>query len=151
MPPARKTWKNYSSFYKMTRNRLYLLLAFGLLAGYCWLAWSLWHGIDNNGFTPCLFKNATGIACPSCGSTRSAALVVTGNLKDAFLLNPLGFVVAAVLAVVPFWLLYDVALQKDTLYRSYTGFEKTLKIKWIAILLIVLLAANWGWNIYKGL
>ncbi len=135
----------------MTKNRLYLLLIFGLTAGYGWLAWSLWHYNTHNDFTPCLFKNVTGIACPSCGSTRSLIEICRGNIIDAFFINPLGFIVAGILFIFPFWLLYDFILSKESLYNSYIKFEKTLKIKWVAIILITLILANWAWNILKGL
>jgi len=66
-------------------------------------------------------------------------------------MNPLGLVVATIMAITPFWLLYDVLLKKNTLYNSYLKTEKVLKIPLIAILLFLLIAANWAWNIHKGL
>lgn len=135
----------------MAKNRLYLLLILGITAGYGWLGWSLWHYNSHSSFTPCPFKNVTGIACPSCGSTRSLTQIVQGNFADAFLLNPLGFIIAAILIIFPFWLLYDIVFAKDSLHKSYIRFEKTLKIKWVALILITLIAANWIWNIIKGL
>ena len=39
--------------------------------------------------TPCLFRNATGLPCPTCGSTRAALAVADGRLLDAVMLNPL--------------------------------------------------------------
>lgn len=135
----------------MTRNRLYLLLAIGILAGYGWVSWFLYRGIPDHGFTPCIFKNATGIACPSCGSTRSVLLLSHGKLADALLLNPLGVIMAAIMLIAPFWLLYDVISKKDTLYSSYKKFENIVRIKWVAITLIILILINWAWNIQKGL
>jgi len=135
----------------MTRNKLYLLFFSGIFAGYCWLAWSLWLHKTHNDFTPCLFKNATGIACPSCGSTRSVLEITQGSFTEALLTNPLGYVIAVILLIFPIWLLYDIILNKDSLHKSYIWFEKTLKIKSIALVLIILVLANWAWNIYKGL
>lgn len=134
----------------MTRNRLYLLLAFGVVAGYGWLAWASLQ-ISHDTFTPCLFKNATGIACPSCGVTRSVALLSKGNITDSILLNPLGLIMAAIMLIAPFWLLYDIILKKDTLYNSYKKAENIIRIKWVAITLIILILINWAWNIQKGL
>lgn len=135
----------------MSRNRLYLILAAVLTAGYCYTAWSLIHVSRHNSFTFCPIKNITGIACPSCGSTRSVIEITKGNFNDALLLNPFGYIIATGLLVLPFWLLYDVLLKKDSFYKSYLKFEKTLRIKWVALVLILLTIANWGWNIYKGL
>jgi hypothetical protein len=136
----------------MKKNRLYLLLGAAITGGYMYLAWALaQHEEEHSTFSPCLFKNVTGIACPSCGSTRSVLSIINGNFTDALLINPLGFVVAAIMLTLPVWLLYDMALKKDTLLQAYKKFEKTLQIKWIAITLILLIIANWIWNITKGL
>lgn len=135
----------------MTRNRLYLLLAVGVLAGYGWILWFSFNKAHDHTYTPCLFKNATGIACPSCGSTRSVLLLSHGNITDALLLNPIGLIMAAIMLIAPFWLLYDAILKKDTLYNSYKKAEKFIQIKWVAITLILLILINWAWNIQKGL
>lgn len=135
----------------MNKNRLYLLLGIAITAGYDYLIWSYNRHEEHNSITPCLFKNATGIACPSCGSTRSVLSIINGNFTDAVLINPLGFVIALLMLVLPAWLLYDLALKKDTLYTAYKKFERTLRVKWIAITLITLILANWIWNITKGL
>jgi hypothetical protein len=135
----------------MARNRLYLLLILGLSAGYGWLAWASWQETVHDDFTPCLFKNVTGIACPSCGSTRSVITLAHGNFTEALLLNPLGVLMAAVMFIAPFWLIYDVVLKKDTLYGSYKRFETIVGIKWVAITLIILILINWAWNIQKVL
>lgn len=135
----------------MTRNRLYLFLFLALLAGYSYVLWESYMRIFNHPFTPCLFKNITGIACPSCGVTRSVLMLAHGSVTQALLMNPLGIIVAAIMAAAPFWLLYDVLLKKDTLYTAYLKTEKILTLKWVAITLTLLVLVNWAWNIYKGL
>jgi len=134
----------------MTRNRLYLLLGAALCGGYAWLAWQLTRPM-HYAFTPCIFKHATGIACPSCGTTRSLEHIVQGHMGQAALTNPIGYIVAAIMLVAPFWLLYDVAFKKNTLYHNYKQTEATLKKPHIALPLIGLVLLNWAWNIYKGL
>ncbi len=37
----------------------------------------------------CLFHDLSGYPCPSCGGTRALRAMVTGDLRGAFLLNPL--------------------------------------------------------------
>jgi len=135
----------------MTRNRLYLLLAVGVLAGYGWLAWASWQTTHSHDFSPCLFKNTTGIACPSCGSTRSTLLLSQGNIRDAVLLNPIGLIMAAIMLAAPVWLAYDIILKKDTLYNGFKKAENFVRVKWVAITLIILILINWAWNIQKGL
>jgi hypothetical protein len=135
----------------MTRNRLYLFLFLALLAGYGYLLWMLNVHAPHQSVSICLFKNVTGIACPSCGVTRSVLFVLHGNIKQAVLLNPLGLLTAALMAILPFWLLYDLVFKKDSLHQTYLRTESVLKKKQVAIPLIILLLVNWSWNIYKGL
>jgi len=135
----------------MTRNRLYLFLFLALLAGYGYLFYMFNVNIHEHSYNVCLFKNVTGIACPSCGVTRSVVSLLHGHLKEAVLLNPLGLITAVIMAVVPFWLFYDVVLKKDSLYKTYQKTETLLKKKQVAIPLITLVLINWIWNIYKGL
>lgn len=135
----------------MTKKRLYLIIALGLIAGYSWLAYNLWQQNAINNKPVCFFKRTTGIPCPSCGNTRSILAITSGDFYNAILINPLGYIVTAVLLIFPFWLLYDVTLQKDSLYKSYLQFEKTVSKKAVAILLILLILLNWIWNIQKGL
>lgn len=136
----------------MTRNKLYLLTGTLLTAAYGYLGWAQLHSHSNNGgFSPCLFKNVTGIACPSCGSTRSVIHLTHGNVSEAAFTNPLGFIVAALMLILPLWLLLDILLKKDSFYLKYRQAEDTIRTKWVAIPLILLVTANWIWNIQKGL
>lgn len=50
----------------------------------------------------CHFHNITGIACLTCGATRSLLQLVAGNFREAFLFNPLIF------AVLSFAIIYNV-------------------------------------------
>ncbi len=85
--------------------------------------------------TLCMFRNATGVPCPACGSTRAALAVADGRPLDALAHTPL-VTVAAVLGAA--WLVMRV------------GFARQVKIDlppraalpvWTA--LAALLAANW--------
>src|SRR5690606_33270603 len=137
----------------MKRNRLYTILALACILGYSWLFYSILK-TENTGpeiFGACMFKNVTGIACPSCGSTRAMVLLAKGDFIGAILLNPIGLVLAAVMLVVPVWLAYDVLTKKDTLLVNYKKAENIIKIRWVAIVLILLIVLNWIWNIYKDL
>ncbi len=136
----------------MNKKGLYLIITLGLIAGYSWLAYILLRETPKHHSMPvCFFKNITGVPCPSCGNTRSVLTLIKGNFTDAVLINPLGLIIAFILLIFPFWLLYDTVYKKDTLYKSYLNFEKIVKNKYIATVLIVLLIANWIWNIQKGL
>ena len=135
----------------MTKKKLYIILSLGLIAGYTWLVYLIFREQSKEGLPACFIKGTTGVPCPSCGNTRSVLAIVKGNFIDALFINPLGVIVALIMVVSPFWLLYDVILKKDTLYNSYLKFEKIITKKGIMILLIILIALNWIWNIQKGL
>lgn len=57
---------------------LFVLIVFVALPTYRWL------DIDI-----CLLHRWLGIPCPTCGVTRSTVAIIRGNIKEAFILNPL--------------------------------------------------------------
>lgn len=61
-------------------------------------AWLLYNYAPTAyGFYPrCLFKMLTGLECPGCGSTRALHHLLHGRVEEAFLLNPMIFLVMAV-------------------------------------------------------
>lgn len=65
--------------------------------------------------------------------------------------NPLSLLIALIMLCTPVWILYDLLKQKATLFEFYQKFEALLKKKQYAIPSILLIVANWGWNIYKDL
>ncbi len=58
---------------------------------------------ESHSFYPrCLFRSATGLQCPGCGSTRAMHHLLHGRVGDAFRLNPMLFAMMAVaLCAVP--------------------------------------------------
>lgn len=135
----------------MSGNRLYRFMYLALFAGYLWVGWNLVHPPSGNSFTPCPLKNLTGIACPSCGTTRSVIAVANGNLQQAAFINPLGIVASIIMVVLPFWIAYDLLLKKDTLQRGYNKTEDFLRNRIVIAIAALLMITNWIWNIYKGL
>jgi hypothetical protein len=99
----------------------------------------------------CLIKNVTGFPCPSCGTTRAVELLLQGKVRESLVANPFGILVTLIMVLVPFWILFDLIFKKETFYIYYKKIEETLKIKWLAAVLIALVILNWIWNIYKGI
>lgn len=133
----------------MKRRTFYRLVLTLSLLGYAWLAWTALHP---GGGSPCLFRWLTGMPCPACGAGRSLrALCVEGDVAGAFLLNPLGLVLAVMLAVVPVWGGTDVLRRRDTLYRCFLRIDAALHRRVVFLPLAMGLVANWIWNILKGL
>ena len=135
----------------LSASRFYLLIVGLLLIGWIWVFLnSQYFYPDAKRHEVCLFKMVSGIPCPSCGSTRSVINLLKGNWSQGICINPLGIIVLLFMLTVPLWLLYDVALGKDGLFRAYKYAEKILRTKW-SIPFIFLLILNWIWIINKGL
>jgi len=135
----------------MKKRRLYTILGIACAIGYSWLFFASRLLQDSSGFHLCFFKNAFGIPCPTCGSTRAVLLLTRGDLIGSVLLNPIGIVLATIMIVVPLWLVYDFLTKKETLLLAYHEMERTVRINWVAAVLITLVIANWIWNFYKPL
>lgn len=119
------------------------------LLGYAWLAWTCVHP---GGGSPCLFRWLTGMPCPACGVGRSlAALCCQGDVAQAFFVNPLGLVLAVMLAVVPVWGVADAVRRRDTLYRCFLRIDAALHRRSVFLTMTLALATSWIWNIVKGL
>lgn len=95
----------------------------------------------------CPFKKITGIPCPGCGGVRSAVALFHGDIAGAFQYNFLAPFAVLFLAASCIWLLYDISKDKNT-------FREFLSIKWsraITIPTIILVTANWIYNITSGI
>lgn len=99
----------------------------------------------------CLIKQATGIPCPSCGTTRAIDALLHGHFAESVLLNPFGLLVFGAMVLFPLWVLVDLVSGKQSFFLFYKGFEKILQRRFIAIPLVILVLLNWIWNIFKGL
>lgn len=134
------------------RNKLYSILLIASVAGYIWLYYSITSNVtENKSVEVCFIKRATNIPCPSCGSTRSIISLTKGNFVEAFELNPIGYLVALIMLISPFWIISDVILKNNSLFKCYQILEHHLKKPKYAIPLVVLVIINWVWNIKKGL
>ena len=134
----------------MTRNRLYGIVLLLSMAGYIWFFWSYKHmsSVDSK-IGVCLFKKITGIPCPSCGTTRALLYITKGNFLDAFNTNPLGFIVAFMLVVIPFWIIIDFIIRKSSFHSFYNKSELLLRKKWVALPAIILVIFIWILNIKR--
>lgn len=136
----------------MTREKLYFFVFVACVAGYSWVAWSLWQ--ENNcpqeqGIELCLFHRITKVPCPSCGSTRSVMSLFKGDFMQAVLYNPIGLLLVLIMNICPLWIVIDLIRGKDTFLQKYQQAELFLKKLPVALFFIVLILANWIWNIVK--
>ncbi len=133
-------------------NRFYLLLFVLCTAGYVYLYISfVAHNTNSSPLEFCLVKKVAHVPCPSCGSTRAILTLAQGEFKAALLLNPLGYLSAIGLIVLPLWILADAIRRKTSLFIFYQKAEDFLKKPMHAVPLILLFILNWIWNISKTL
>lgn len=129
---------------------LYALLLMSCIAGYAYLLYSF-NSADAGHGTLCLFKNITGVACPSCGSTRAVIALFQGRVSDAIYYNPIGLLIASVMLISPLWITRDLLRKQESLYARYRQLEKLLAQPSVYVPAILLILFNWAWNILKGL
>ena len=121
----------------------YLVIIILLISGYFLLFYS--NALTNQSF--CIFKHITGIPCPSCGSTRATLLLFHGEFGKSISLNPFGIITNILILVSIAWMLKDIIISRDTFLPFL---KKTLDIR-IQYVILVIVVANWIWNIAKGL
>jgi hypothetical protein len=97
------------------------------------------------GIPQCSFLARTGWPCPTCGATTSVALAVRGRLGAAWKAHPFGVLLAAALAAAA---LAGAAQAVTGRPKLPVGRRQAL---WAAGLLLVALAASWGWKVVEGL
>jgi hypothetical protein len=134
----------------MTKNKLYLIVLIACFSGYLYLIFTNNYS-ENGQISVCMIKNATGYACPSCGTTRAVQALLKGDLIGSLAFNPFGLIVSFAMLVLPFWVVFDLVSKRQTFYEAYNKMETVLKQKKVAIPLIILVVLNWIWNIYKEL
>ncbi|MGO9481115.1 MAG: DUF2752 domain-containing protein [Candidatus Kryptoniota bacterium] len=137
----------------MSKKKLYIFFFALSVTGYAWLAWNVLEQTAHESLPSfCLFKDVTGIPCPSCGTTRSLIALINGNFSESLWINPFGPMMALALFVIPLWIVGDTLGRSDSFYRFYGWAERFFSAnKWISIPAIMILALNWIWNIKKGL
>lgn len=136
----------------LNRDKLYKIILFACLVGYIWIYLGIFHGIyQNNNFETCFIKKITNIPCPSCGTSRSVKALLTGHFKQAFLLNPFGYLVTLILMIAPIWISIDYIRKKQSFFNFYRLMEQRSTNIFVIIIFIFLVLTNWVWNIQKHL
>jgi len=105
------------------------------------------------GGSPCSFKSLTGIPCLSCGMTRSATSLVSGDLLLAFKLNPL--FLPLLLGLLGFWVynllwLLGLITSKWNLYDSQSWVSRCLWSVTMRLLFLLIVFANWVYLLLAG-
>ena len=77
--------------------------------------------------------------------------ILHGDIHEAFFLNPLGFLIFAIMLIAPLWITGDLLVKRSSFFHFYKRIEILLMRKWIAIPAVLLVLINWVWNIKKNL
>ena len=135
-----------NKLHNLNIRQKYFVILIGIIIVYIYLFVS---GLPdpNNTFTICFFKNVTGYPCASCGTTRGLKYFVHGYFKKALLMNPLSYltIIASITSFI--WITSDLIKKKETFFP----FVNRKVPFWFIIIVIIITAANWIWNIQKGL
>ena len=133
----------------MTRRQLYFLALFLGLAGQIWIAYS-YKKLERQeeAFNTCIFKRVTGIPCPSCGTIHSIVSILHGDLRKALNENPLGFAGILVVAIIPYWMLADLVLGRESFYKFYLLINTFLKKKPVLFGLLLSVLLLWVYKLW---
>lgn len=97
------------------------------------------------GLSHCPMRDITGVPCPTCGGTHSAANLAAGRWLDAFLANP---VVAVGMVVFLAWAVYCLVATVIPAWRRSLQLN-TREKKAARILAAVLFVLAWAWQITR--
>ncbi|MFA7159272.1 MAG: DUF2752 domain-containing protein [Kiritimatiellia bacterium] len=144
-PPAPGRGINYWNNFAVN----YFLLVFSGAI----LAVARFFPIDRFPLGFCLFKNITGLPCPTCGFTRSFCDFANGHWADGFMLCPFALLVFAAAGAM---FLYNAAVIALSAGGRRLSWPERLRVTpkimvFLAALLLLLLMANWVYRIARGL
>jgi hypothetical protein len=127
-----------------SQGRLPLGVVFGTIGALGAVAVGL-LGLDRLPFPVCLLKAATGLPCPTCGSTRALARLLHFDLPGALAMNPLA---TAGLIVLAAWALVDLGLlARGRALDLEIGRPLSL---WVRIAALGAVLANWAYLLAAG-
>ena len=98
---------------------------------------------------PCGFKQKYNLPCPTCGVTTSVEAFAQGKILESFYVQPAAALLCCVLAVLAF-LAFFVAVF-GVYFDFLNRFFSKVKIKYIIIALIIIVAAGWAVTLARAL
>lgn len=119
-----------------------------------WLFWTLAVGAVGAsmlieaparlGFTPCIFRNVTGLPCPGCGMTRGFVAMGHGRVAEAWGVNLLAPAFFALCCAYVVWLPLSTLWPAVRWRRPSDGVRRAF----LAVVL-VLIAASWALSLRR--
>ena len=93
----------------------------------------------------CVFRDLTGVPCPTCGATRSVVHLARGDFFASFGMNPLVSVSFVIAALVFFYSLITLVAGIPRIGITISDREKDV----LRSLAVVLVLANWCYLIFS--
>ncbi len=90
----------------------------------------------------CLLRTVTGLACPTCGLTRAAALLLAGEWRASLAMHPMAAALAVQLAAG--WMAWGVALARRSRERIDRWIPHAIAVEAAAFLAIWILRLATG-------
>jgi len=131
------------------RQRLSAGLVFVTFSALFGLLWSAAHYKVALWPQPCGFKQERGLPCPTCGMTTSALAFAQGRIFESFYIQPAAALLCSIMVVSAF-LAFLVAVF-GIYFRFVKRFFVEVKIRYIILALIVILAASWAATLARAL
>jgi len=98
---------------------------------------------------PCGFKQRYNLPCPTCGVTTSVTAFAQGKIFESFYIQPAAAFLCCVLAVSAFFAFF---IAVSGIYFSFLNrFFTEIKIKYIILALIVIVAVGWAVTLARAL
>ena len=99
--------------------------------------------------TPCGFEQKYGLPCPTCGITTSILAFAQGKIFESFYIQPAGALLCCVLVVIAFFTFLISVF--GVYFRFLRHFVAEVKIKYIILALIIIIAAGWMVTLARAL
>ncbi|WP_394907091.1 DUF2752 domain-containing protein [uncultured Mesonia sp.] len=130
-----------------SRPKIYSLFLVFLGACWTWIALNLSSILGtSSSWSVCIFKNTTGLNCPSCGLTTGVIYFLKGELNAAHQAHILSLPALLVLIGLSFIWCIDIIGKKRNLLNFYSKFEGLLKKPLYLFLFLTLVAIVWLLN-----
>lgn len=128
----------------MKRHQDEIIVIFIYLLGIVWLILNRFYHFD---ILLCPTKRLLGIPCPGCGMTRSANLLVCGDIWGALVMNPNIIIVVLLVIMAPILFSYQLFFKKDIIGNINHRLNTPLFLVPFILFEIVV----WAYNIYRGI
>ena len=97
----------------------------------------------------CGFQQKYGLPCPTCGMTTAALAFAQGKIFEALYIQPACALLCCVLVVIAF-LAFVIAVL-GVYFRFLERFFAEVKVRYIILALIVIIAAGWAVTLARAL